>query len=120
MVWLSIIATLAFLAATIIIFSSSFLFTDATSITPSIFDLYIAPSMFHGGAFQGALRFFYTFIIPSLVIGTLPVEAVRDLDWQKVGTITIITVVWFWISLAIFKRAVRRYESANFINFNSQ
>ena len=116
---LAIIATIAFLAATIVIFSSSFLFTDATSATPSIFDLYITPSMFHGGAFQGVLRFFYTFIIPSLVIGTLPVEAVRDLDWTKMALIVITTLIWFWLSLRIFKRAVRKYESANFVNFNS-
>lgn len=119
-IWLTLVTIVTFLAATIAIFATSFLFTDATSITPSIFDLYITPSMFHGGAFDGAIRFVYTFVIPTLILGTLPVEAVRDLDWTKVVIATLVTVVWFFLSLRIFKRAVRRYESANFINFNSQ
>ncbi len=119
-IMIAIVATIAFLASTIVIFSSSFLFTDATSITPSLFDLFVTPSMFHGGAFQGAARFIYTFIIPSLVIAALPVEAVRDLDWSKAALITVVTFAWFCFSIFVFKRAVKRYESANFINFNSQ
>jgi ABC-2 type transport system permease protein len=114
-----IVATGAFLATTIAVFSTSFLFTDSGPVTHGLFELFLTPAIFHGGAFQGSLRFVFTFIVPSLLVGGLPVEAVRDLDWSKAGLIILLTLVWFWFALFLFKRAVRKYESANFINFNS-
>ncbi|PIP71451.1 MAG: hypothetical protein COW89_11890, partial [Nitrospinae bacterium CG22_combo_CG10-13_8_21_14_all_47_10] len=75
---LVIISTVVFLAAAIAIYSTSFFFMDASSVTGSLFELFLTPSLFHGGAFQGITRFIFTFIIPSLLIGTLPVEIVRN------------------------------------------
>src|SRR3989338_3213042 len=70
------ISTMVFLAAVIAIFSTSFFFTDASSVTSSFFELFMTPSLFHGGAFQGLMRFIFTFAIPSLLIGAFPVEII--------------------------------------------
>lgn len=114
---LCVFATLAFIGATVSIQAISFYFTDPDSVTRSLFELFFTPSLFHGGAFQGATRFVFTFLLPSLVIGTLPVEAVTNLSYQKVVLIGVLSVVWFVLSLWLFKKAVKRYESANFMTF---
>lgn len=116
---LVITGAIVFLAMTITIFSFSFFFMDSSAVTNGFLELFITPMLFHGGAFQGALRFVFTFIIPSLVIGALPVETVRDLSLWKLGLIALLAIVWFFLSLKIFEKAVKRYESSNFMTFGS-
>ena len=120
MLVLVVLATIANLAISIIVGASSFFFMDPEAITKGFFDLFFAPSLFHGGAFQGALRFVFTFIIPSLVIGTLPVEAVRNMSLGKLALVAILAFVWFFIALRFFRYAVKKYESSNFMTFGSQ
>ena len=119
MIILSIFASLAFLSAAIIIFSISFLVIDPGAATNSAFNLFISPALFHGGAFQGVMRFIFTFIIPSLLIGALPVEALKLTSWQNLVLIIALTVFFFALSIFIFNRAVRKYESSNFMTFGN-
>ncbi|MFH1232473.1 MAG: ABC-2 family transporter protein [Patescibacteria group bacterium] len=117
--FLSIISIIVFLSLSIIIYSISFFFTDASSMTNSIFELFFTPAMFHGGAFQGTMRFIFTFIIPSLLIGTLPVEIIRDISFKKLLLVTILAIFWFILSINIFNKAVKKYESSNFMTFGN-
>lgn len=116
---LVIISTVVFLAAAIAIYSTSFFFTDASSVTGSLFELFLTPSLFHGGAFQGAMRFIFTFAIPSLLIGALPVEIVRDISLGKLLLVGILAIFWFFVSINIFNRAIKKYESSNFMTFGN-
>jgi ABC-2 type transport system permease protein len=111
------VSTLVFLAAIIIIYSVSFFFTDANPATTSLFELFFTPSIFSGGAFQGVMRFIFTFIIPSLLIGSLPVEVLRDIDIGKLALISGLSIIWFFISIKFFYMAVKKYESSNFMTF---
>ena len=119
MVILIFFATLALLSMSILIGATSFFFVDPDSVTRGFFDLFITPSMFHGGAFQGGLRFVFTFLIPSLVIGALPVEAVRTLSFEKFILVGVLSFIWFFISLKFFRYAIKKYESSNFMTFGN-
>lgn len=116
---LVLISTIVFLAAAIAIYSMSFFFTDASSVTGSLFELFLTPSLFHGGAFQGVMRFIFTFAIPSLLIGALPVEIVRDISFGKLLLVGVLAVFWFIVSVSIFNRAIKKYESSNFMTFGN-
>ena len=111
------LSSFIFLAVTISIVSVGFFFSDASPVTQSLFELFITPSLFHGGAFQGGLRIFFTFIIPSLVVGTLPIEAIRDVSIEKAIMVGFLGMVWFVFSLGLFGKAVKKYESSNFMSF---
>ena len=119
MVLLIITSVSIFFSASVIISSMSFFFTDANSVIYSLFELFFTPTMFHGGAFQGAMRFVFTFLIPSLLIGTLPVEAIRDISLIKLLLVGVLSFVWLFISLKIFNAMVKRYESSNFMTFGA-
>lgn len=118
-VLLIFVSIIIFLAATIVISSASFLFVDAHSVTNGLFELFITPTLFHGGAFQGIMRFVFTFLIPSLVVGSLPVEVVRNISLEQFVVVLIITVVWFFLSLKLFSLGVKKYESTSFMTFGS-
>jgi ABC-2 type transport system permease protein len=114
-----IISTIVVLSIIIVVYSMSFFFTDPNAIAYGLFQLFLTPSLFHGGAFHGIMRFIFTFFIPSLLIGTLPVEIVRDISVSKLLLISVLAVFWFIISIKIFKLAVKRYESSNFMTFGN-
>lgn len=116
---LIIIALITFTGVTIAIQSINFFFTDPEAVTRSVFELFFTPSLFHGGAFQGTTRFVFTFLVPSLLIGTLPVEAITQTSFSKMFLLLVLSIFWFMISLWFFKKAVRKYESANFMTFGS-
>jgi ABC-2 type transport system permease protein len=116
---LILISLLVFIGVTTIIQSLNFFFTDPEPVTRSIFELFLTPSLFHGGAFQGTTRFIFTFLMPSLLIGTLPVEAITQISFSKLILGFVLSVFWFTFSLWFFRKAVRKYESANFMTFGS-
>jgi ABC-2 type transport system permease protein len=116
---LILLATIIFLAMTILISAVSFLFTDASAVHDGMFELFFTPALFHGGAFQGGMRFVFTFIIPSLLIGTIPVETLKDTSISKLVLLIILAVFWSVLSVFLFKRAVRKYESSNFMTFGN-
>lgn len=115
-----IICSVILLVSVMITVSSlSFLFTDPTTVAFGLFDFFMTPALFHGGAFQGVLRFLYTFIIPSLLLGSLPVETIRTLSISKLLIVVGITAVWFMFSLKMFAWGVKRYESSSLMSFGS-
>lgn len=111
------LVTIVFLAMTITIFSSCFFFIDSNVVTNGLFEIFFTPSLFHGGAFQGVMRFVFTFIVPSLLIGAIPVEAIKATSFGTVALIGVLACAWFVLSIWIFNKAVKRYESANFMTF---
>jgi len=118
-VYLSLLAAVVFLSAMIAIQSISFYFIEAHSIVQGFFEMFLTPALFHGGAFHGVLRFIFTFIIPSLVVGSLPVEMVRNFSLNNLLTLTAIAIAWLFVAIKIFKHGVHRYESSNLMTFGS-
>jgi len=116
---LIIITTFIFISVITIISSVAFLFTDATYLTGGLFDLFLTPALFHGGAFQGPMRFIFTFIIPSLLVGTIPVEIVRSLSLKTLLMLAILAIIWFILSIKIFYTVIKKYESSNFMTFGN-
>ncbi len=119
MILLIFFSIAVFLSTAIAVFSTSFLFVDSLAVSTSLFELFMTPTLYHGGAFQGTMRFIFTFVIPSLVVGALPVEALKDFSVAKIALIGVLAVLWFILSQKIFEKAVRKYESSNFMTFGS-
>jgi ABC-2 type transport system permease protein len=115
----AIIATVVMSTFWLFISSLSFLFSDPKVVVDGIESFFMAPTLFHGGAFQGWLRVFFTFIIPSLLVGALPVEAVKSVSLWQLGLLLLLALFWFLISIWAFYKGVRRYESANLTTFGS-
>ncbi len=69
------------------------------------------------GVVLGAMRFVFTFIIPSLVVGALPIEIIRDISIDKLILCAFLALIWLIVSFKIFKWGVKKYESSNFMTF---
>jgi ABC-2 type transport system permease protein len=114
---LVILSSFVILSALIVIYSFGFYFTDGSTISEGIFQLFFTPTLFHGGAFQGVMRFIFTFLIPSLLVAAIPIELIKNVSFDKLLLTIILTIAWLVISIKFFKRSVKRYESSNFMTF---
>ncbi len=114
---LVVLSTTLFFAVAVACYSASFFFDDAAFVVNGLFELFFTPSLFHGGAFQGTMRAFFMFVIPALLVGTIPVEIVKDISMSKLAIVAIFTALWLILSIKIFNRAIRHYESSNLMTF---
>ncbi len=112
-----LVGTTVFFAVLVSVKSASFFFYDGESIAQGLFEFFLTPGLFHSGAIQGALRGFFTFVVPSLIIGGLQVEVVRETSPEKLLLLAAIALFWLLLSLRIFAAGVKRYESSNFMTF---
>lgn len=97
----------------------SFYLLDAKLMTNTIFKMFLTPSLYPSGLFPSGAKFFFIFIIPSLVVGGLPVEAVEQGSFPLFFLIWTLGIAWLLLAIMLFSFSVRRYESGNAIGLRS-
>lgn len=115
--FLIIFSSIIFFSLLILVSAVSFHFVDASSVTDGVFQFFFTPTLFHGGAFQGVMRFIFTFMIPSLLIAAIPTETVKNLSLVNLLLVGVASFVWLFISIKFFNYSVKKYESSNFMTF---
>jgi len=114
---LILFAAIIFFSLATIIYSLGFYITDTSEISDGAFQLFFTPTLFHGGAFQGVIRFIFTFVIPSLLIAAIPTETVKNISFGTLLMTGLLSFFWLFISIKLFNHAVKKYESSNLMNF---
>jgi ABC-2 type transport system permease protein len=83
---------------------------NLTYLFSSIFDAARWPA----SVFRGALRVFFTFVIPLAVLTTFPAEALLGrLSWERAGLAVGLAVFLLLVSRVVWTRAIGRYTSAS-------
>jgi len=116
---LMIISSIVFFAFSLICMSVSFYLMDGDNISQGLYGMFISASLYHGGAFTGILKAIFIFIIPSLLLGAIPVEIVKSLSFNNICLIVIFSFFWLVISILFFNKSLKKYESNNFFGFGS-
>lgn len=114
-----IAASLATTAALLMAASVSFWMMDGTTVSKGLFEMFLTPSLYPGGAFSGWTRFIFTFIIPSLVVGALPIEALKAVSWPQMLGWGFLSATFLFLALKLFYHGARRYESTSLGGFGS-
>lgn len=116
---LIIISSIVFYSFSLICMSVSFYLMDGNNVSQGLYGMFLSNSLYHGGAFTGVLRFIFTFIMPSLLLGAIPVEIIKTLSMPNLIMIIILTAFWFILSIKFFYKALKKYESNNLFGFGS-
>ena len=82
-----------------------------------IYGMFVSASLYHGGAFTGILRVIFVFLVPSLLLGAVPVEIIKSFSIIKCLILLLFSILWLIISIWFFYRSIRRYESNSFFGF---
>ncbi len=88
---------------------------DGDVIALQIFDMFLRPTMYPGSIFPGKLRVFFMTVVPALLTSAVPIFAIKEHSSSIVAFTVCATGVWVIIARVCFGRAVRRYESGNFL-----
>ena len=116
---LIIVASIIFYSFSLICMSVSFYLMDGHNVSQGLYGMFLSNYLYHGGAFTGVLRFIFIFVMPSLLLGAVPVEIVKNLSIPNLIMLLSLTVFWFVISIMFFYKSLKKYESNNLFGFGS-
>jgi len=114
-----LVASIIFFAFSLICMSVSFYLMDGENVSQGLYGMFVSASLYHGGAFTGILKAIFVFIIPSLLLGAIPVEVVKSMSLTNILLILLLTIIWLYLSILFFYRSLRKYESNNFFGFGN-
>ena len=92
---------------------------DGENISQGLYGMFVSASLYHGGAFTGVLKAIFVFIIPSLLLGAVPVELVKSMSLSNICLISLLTFFWLVLSIIFFYKSLKKYESNNFFGFGN-
>lgn len=116
---LIIISCIIFYSFSLICMSISFYLMDGNNVSNGLFGLLLSNSLYHGGAFTGLLRIIFMYVIPSLLLGAIPVEIVKHFNIITFLLIILLTLFWLILSILFFYKSLRKYESNNLFGFGN-
>lgn len=90
---------------------------DGENVSNGIYGMFVSASLYHGGAFTGILRVIFVFLVPSLLLGAVPVEIIKSFSIVKCLILLLFSILWLILSIWFFYRSIRRYESNSFFGF---
>lgn len=77
--------------------------------------IFMDGALYPTGILRGALRTILLTALPSLFIGAVQIDLLKRVSLPMVGLGAVVAVLWLVFALWLFRRAVRRYESANLV-----
>jgi ABC-2 type transport system permease protein len=109
-------ASLAFWSFVMVLpYILAFYLFDSERLSRYLGIIFLDGMNYPGGVLSGVLRNIFLIAIPALLVGVVPVDVLRGLRWQWVGYGAVVALCWYGFSIWLFRRALRRYESANLV-----
>lgn len=96
-------------------FLLAFYMFDSEKVSRNIAFFYLDTGIYPSGVLSGGIRVILLTVFPGLFIGAIPLDVLRGIGWENLLLGLVVASTWLAISLWLFKRAVRRYESANLV-----
>ncbi len=91
----------------------AFFIVDSEHISNSAFYIFLDPSLYPSGGFQGLVRVILIFILPAMVVGGFPIEIAGQPTVLQVVLVWGLGILWTGIGYWVFHWCTRYYESGN-------
>lgn len=93
----------------------AFYLFDAERISRYIGMFFLGAGEYPAGVLTGSIRTALLLVVPALFYAAVPLDILRGIHWELIGVGVGVAAFWLVVSLWLFKRALRRYESANLV-----
>lgn len=100
---------------TLLPFLLAFYIFDSDKVARNIAFFYLDTGIYPTGVLSGKLRTILLTAFPGLFIGVVPLEVLRDMKWEYLLLGLVVAGFWLATSLWLFRRSLKRYESANLV-----
>ena len=116
---LVIVSSIIYYAFSLICMTISFYLMDGHNVSNGLYGMFLSNSLYHGGAFTGVLRMIFIYIIPSLLLGAVPVEIIKNFSIINLILIITFSILWLVIAVTFFNKSLKKYESNNLFGFGN-
>ncbi len=110
---LAITGAAIFAAAFAAMESLAFFMGDSSAVTGALTEFLLSFSLYPETVYDPGMRWIFYTLVPSGFIAYMPLAAFRSLDWRLVPVLVAAAALYVFLSRALFKAGLRRYESGN-------
>lgn len=100
---------------TLMPFIIAFYLFDSDRIARAFSFAFLDTGIYPTGVLGNKIRLILLTVVPGLFIGVVPVDILRGLHWEYLLIGVVVASFWLTVTLRLFRRALRRYESANLV-----
>lgn len=113
---LFILATLTFLAINILVSCLPFFIKGSSELGERLFYMFFSVAGYPGSIYTGTIKMAFCSIFPVGLISVLPVELLNKFSWPVFGYLAGMSIFLFSLSVFLFNKGLKRYESGNRFN----
>ena len=92
-----------------------FFIHDGEVVSGQVWEIFMRPGLYPGSIFPDKLKLFFMTIIPTLITSAVPIDIVKGASLRLLLMACVVTLVWLVITYYFFVKAIKRYESGNFL-----
>jgi ABC-2 type transport system permease protein len=93
----------------------AFFIHDGEIVATQVFEIFLRPGLYPGGIFPSKMKLFFMTVVPTLITSVAPIDAIKGNAGAVLLFSIIVTACWICFTYILYKIAVRRYESGNFL-----
>ncbi len=97
----------------VLVQSLTFWFGEFEAVATELFWMLVSLSLYPQSVFGGPVKLLLYLVLPALLIGQVPMDFIRKLDWtaplMMLGAIAFFTIT----GVLVFRAGLKRYESGN-------
>lgn len=109
----TLFALVVFISFTIIVQSLAFWLGNASGLGNILQEAMITFAIYPLNLFDAPAKVVLFTLIPAALMGAMPAALVHGFDWGTLGILFLAAVVFLLLSIWIFQRGLRRYESGS-------
>ena len=93
----------------------AFFIHDGEVVSTQLFEVYLRPGLYPGSIFPSKMKIFFMTIIPTLITSAVPIDIIKLKSINLFVFSFFVTFFWVCVTCLVFKIAIKRYESGNFL-----
>jgi ABC-2 type transport system permease protein len=110
-----VIAITLMFCFTLLPYLLAFYMFDSDKVARAVHLMFVDIGVFPTGIITGWMRTLLLTGFPGLFAFVIPLQVLRGLEWEYLLFGAVVAIFWLVVTLWLFKRSLRKYESANLV-----
>lgn len=110
-----VIAIILMFCFTLLPYLLAFYMFDSDKVARAAHLMFVDIGVFPTGIITGWMRTLLLTGFPGLFAFIIPLQVLRGLEWEYLALGAVVAVFWLVVTLWLFRRSLRKYESANLV-----
>jgi ABC-2 type transport system permease protein len=86
---------------------------NSEELSSTLMNITLGTALYPNKAFQGFPRIFFTWVLPSALIGTIPADIFINPNLRQILILVGMSMFWITLGIFLFNKGLKKYESGN-------